>query len=205
MAFPQGIDFRRTAGYVTDPANCDAELKTDGGSADYPWTTAQGNNVGWETTSSSYLGRDRNSGIDARLAGVNANADVVADFRIDLPSSGNYNIGLGAGDANYANNVAWDLYDTTSSLGSLSTGTTSAANKFKDATNTEYSAAAWPGSQTLVTKTFATTICRLKAGGANQVVAHFYVEAAAATGGGPLVFGGELVKGALIRGGRLAS
>lgn len=187
MALPQGIDFRRTAGYVTDPANCDAELKTDGGSADYPWTTAQGNNVGWETAS-SYLGRDRSSGIDARLAGLNSPGGS-DDFRIDLPSAGNYKIGLGAGDASYANNVAWDLYDSGSSLGSLSTGSTSGSGQFKDATNTEYSAANWPSSQTLVTKTFSTTICRLRSVGANQVVAHFYVEEAPATGVAPVFLG----------------
>ena len=46
MAFPQGIDFRATSGYVTDPTNCTYEIG-NAFSATYPRTTAQGNTVGW--------------------------------------------------------------------------------------------------------------------------------------------------------------
>lgn len=178
MALPQGIDFRASAGYVTDPANCDYSIVSRG---DYPWTTAQGNNVGWEiNTSTSLQDRNRNSSNDARIAGINytttgSNSDA---FRIDLPSAGNYKIGAGFGDASYAQAVGWDLYDTNSNIGTLSTGSTSGANQFNDATDTEYSAAAWPGSQTLVSKTFSTTICRFKQT-ADSFIAHAYVESAA--------------------------
>lgn len=178
MALPQGINFRQTSGYVTDGANEDYEI-TSSSSESYPHTTAQGNNVGWETVSINYQTRDRQSGNDPRLAGVNWNDVVSADFRMDLPSAGNYNVGIAAGEGNYARDVAFDLYDTSSSLGSLTTGSTSAAQRFKDATNTEYTEVTWPTSQTLVEKTFSTTICRFRAPSASQFIAHVYVESAA--------------------------
>lgn len=184
MAFPQGINFRQTIGYVTDGANEDAELiGAGGGTETYPRTTAQGNNVGWETVAATYQGRDRNSGNDRRLAGINRkDGGSATDYRIDLPAPGNYKVGLAAGDASYARDTQVDLYDTSSSLGSLATGSTGAGNNFKDATNTEYSAANWPTSQTLVQFTFSTTICRfrfLDTGGENPA-AHVYIEEAAA-------------------------
>jgi hypothetical protein len=177
MALPQGINFRSTAGFVTDGTNEDHEL-TNSGSNDYPWTTAQGNSVGWETVSGNYIVRDRNAGIDRRLAGLNFNViDTPTSFRIDLPATGNYNVRGAFGDDSYTGNVAFDLYDTTTKLVSLSTGTTSAASKWKDATNTEYSAAAWPGSNSPYAATFASTIMRVRAVGTGQVIAHIYVEA----------------------------
>lgn len=179
MALPQGINFRSTAGFVTDPANYDVEHGT---SVTYPWSTAQGNIVGLEYASANNDNRNRNSGNDPRLAGIAFHGTVDMDFRIDLPSSGNYNIGLAAGDASYACAVTVDLYDTSSSLGSLSTGSTSGSQRFKDATDTEYTDATWPTSQTLVTKAFSTTICRFRVlwtAGLTRV-SSVYVEAAAA-------------------------
>jgi len=176
MAYPQGINCRATAGFVTDPTNYDYSISSRGA---YPWTTAQGNNVGWEVGAMSDLGfRDRLNTNDPRLAGTTfvSSGGFNRSFRFDLPSSGNYRIGLAAGDGFYANSVAVTLFDTASSLGALSTGTTSAPNTFKDATNTEYSAANWPGSQTLVSKTFSTTICRFEVTDLNEF-ASCYVEA----------------------------
>ncbi len=182
MALPQGVNFRATSGYVADGTNYDHDLLNGTGTADYPITSAQGNNIGWETGGGTYQSRDRNSGNDARLAGItfqNSNTDIT--FRVDLPSTGNYKIGLAAGDANYAAPVPVDLYDTLSNLASLSTGSTSGSNHFKDATNTDYSAASWPGSQTIVQYTFATTICRwtLIGNGSTSRISSIYVEAGA--------------------------
>lgn len=186
MALPQGINFRDTLAYVTDGANEDMENNSGGQSENYPWTTAQGNNVGWETVDSNYEQRDRNSGNDRRLAGLGRNINTVGglnvDYRIDLPAPGNYKVGLASGDASYAHDTLVDLYDTNSSLGSLATGSTSGANQFKDATNTEYSAANWVTNQTLVTKTFSTTILRVRLldTADENPIAHFYVESAVA-------------------------
>lgn len=173
MAYPQGINFRSTLGYVTDGANENFEAA---GGVTYPRTTAQGNTVGWEQSVGNT--RDRNSALDRRLAGVHF-FNTQTDFRFDLPSAGSYSVRLAAGDASNGNDTVWSLLDTTTVLQSLATGTSTAGN-FKDATDTLLSAAAWPGSNTAVTKTFSTTICRFRGatvGVANQI-AHAYVESA---------------------------
>lgn len=178
MAFPQGINHRNTSGYVSDGTNEDYANNARG---PYPWTTAQGNNVGFEIDAPADITnvqpRDRNSGNDRRIAGF-AITFATCRFRIDLPSAGNYYIGLGAGDANYAAVVGFDLYDGASSLGALTTGSTSAAQRFKDATDTEYTNVTWPTTQATVNKTFAGTILRVQPTG-NGLLSHIYVEAAA--------------------------
>jgi len=187
MAYPQGINFRATLAFVTDGANEDW-ISDPNTVIIYPYTTVQGNTVGWEQTLGDST-RNRNSGIDRRLAGVHFNGNSAqVDFRLDLPSASDYNIRLAAGDDSYGQNVNISLLDTTTSLGALSSGTTSGSGKFKDAVNTEYSSANWPGSNASVTKTFATTICRFRlASGATNHIAHAYVEVS--SGGAPGVPG----------------
>lgn len=179
MAYPQGINFRATLGFVTDVSPEEFENGLVG--IDYPRTTAQGNTVGFEQYG-NMDSRDRNAGLDRRLAGLNFNFIAQSDFRFDLPASGSWNVRLAAGDANNSQPTAIDLYDSSTSLGSLATGSTSAAGQFKDATNTEYSAANWPGSNSAVTKTFTTTICRIRLlnNGAVNAIAHVRLDAAAA-------------------------
>lgn len=192
MALPQGINFRSTLGYVTDGANEFAEYSTGG---NYPTTSAQGNNVGWEAGSGTVAIRNRNSGNDRRLAGCNFNT-TTSDYRIDLPSTGDKVIRVAFGDANYSrSNQKCEIFDTSSSLGTLfSAASTGAANSFLDAGGTARTAAAWPGSNTSATKTFTTTICRFRVGdGSNDwYVAHVYVEDGAAAAGQPTAkrFGG---------------
>lgn len=195
MAFPQGINFRATTGYVTDGTNEDYEIGSGSGAANYPRTTAQGNSVGWETTSSTYNERNRNSGNDRRLAGCHFNGSSGAfDYRVDLSAAGDWDVRLAMGDASYAQGAACELFDTSSSLGTLSSGSTSASQRFKDATGTEYTNATWPGSNTAVTKTFSTTICRFRTAGVGVTanIAHLSLTAAAAAGGQPTMrrFGG---------------
>jgi hypothetical protein len=177
MAFPQGINFRDTAGFVTDGANYDYIIQPYSGvHTAYPFTTAQGNVVGWEGTLTTVDSRDRDAGVDVRLAGINiVPTDSGAVFRVDLPSPGIYNIGFAAGDSNNQP-VAWDLKDTTSLLAHLTTGTIT-SGEYKDATNTAYDVLVWPGSQTLVPFTFTTTILRLAPVGAglSPVIASLYV------------------------------
>lgn len=188
MAFPQGINFRATAGYVTDGANEDHELAA-GGSQDYPWTTAQGNSVGWENGGSSVGSRDRNSALDRRLAGTNqydSTPHIGLDFRIDLPAAGAYNIRAAVGDAVYdsASSSRCELFDGSTSLGYVYNGGAIAGGNFADATGTVYSAANWPGSNAAISKSFAGTIARFRFGianTANMPAAHFYVEPATLT------------------------
>jgi len=181
----QILNFRATSGYVTDGANSDYVLSSGGHSA-YPFTTAQGWVVGWEGTVATYLdARDRDNTIDVRLAGINF-AGIGSDltFRVDLPSAGNYNIGIAAGDASNANTCAWDLKDTTTLLTHLTTGTTTSGLKFKDASNTELTDVTWPAGQAFSSQTFSSTILRLYpvSPGALTVIANLSVEF---TGGAP--------------------
>ena len=181
MALPQGLNLRGSLAYVTDAGD---DYAVYVGNRDYPLTSTQGNNVGWEANPGDML--NRNSGIDVRLAGIHYRNGSAINLRIDLPATGNHNVRIAAGDASAVAATKVELFDTTSSLGVLASAGASAiaSGSFRDATNTEYSAANWPGSNSPSgPHSFSTTICRFALGGtANfDILAHVYVEAA---GGG---------------------
>ena len=174
-----GINMRGSAGYVTDGPDqtyClnDAYPVTRGG-----WT------FGWETAMSHAL--DRDSSVDPRLAGINANApDTPArTFRVDLPAAGDYGVRLAIGDAAGSPwPTEWQVKDGTTVV--IGPHTPSATARFVDAVNANYSNAAWPGSNTQVVETFATTICRLdfpSPGGNWVMVGHIEVEQQGGGGG----------------------
>jgi hypothetical protein len=176
LAFPQGINFRSTSGYVTDGADEDAETGT---TANYPRTTAQGNTVGFEQASSYRA--DIDSARDRRLAGL---AGTISNFeyRIDLPSAGSYNVRFAGGDnSGFGAGAYCDVKDTTTSLGVIVNDTPVSTGTMVDATNTEYTFAAWPGSNTAASLTFSTNICRFHIGNNSfdKLVSHIYIEAAA--------------------------
>jgi hypothetical protein len=188
MAIKQGIDFRNTSGYVTDPTDHTYDI-TSSSTANYPTTTPQGFNVGWESSGfgSGSQTRNRSTSIDARLAGCsfNTSSTDVLTYRFDLTAAGAHDIRVAAGDNAYARaNLKVEVFDTTTSLGVLVNTGTTAGGRFRDAADAEYTAANWPGSNALVSKTFGTTICRFKIGnGSNQTfIAHLYVEGSAASG-----------------------
>lgn len=196
MALPQGIPFRQTLAYVTDNSYDDPEL-TNGGNPSYPRTTAQGISVGWETSSTQYQQRNQNSANDSRIAGVcNIEQTGAHDYRVDLPSAGTYEIRLAAGDNAYARPVAWEVFDTSSSLGALATGSTSASQRYKDATDTEYTRLTWAGSNAAASKTFATTIFRLRGGTSlDQSINYLHVAAVGGTDGAAASAGAATVLG----------
>src|SRR3989304_1265269 len=160
MALPQGINFRATAGYVTDPTGTTYQTAT---TANYPFTTPQGNNVGWEA---ALVGgtRDRSTTVNARLAGINytAASATAKKYRFDLPAAGSYNVRVAMGDAGSSNGAYCQLFDNVTLLSTLVTDHTGtgAAGNFYDATDTLLTAAAWPGSNTAYAATFASTIAR---------------------------------------------
>ena len=196
MAFPQGIDFRSSSGFVTDPTNCAAEL---GGGLTYPTTTAQGNQVGWESGYVAGNEVDRDNTIDARLAGSHFTSPAAATYRIDLPATGSYVINLALGDAISSGLIEkLELFDTTTSLGVLVNG--SNGSSFTtwgglDAQNNLYtSSAAWAAANPLggggtgsITKTFSTTIARFTVGdGTNfATINHIFIKAAGAAAASP--------------------
>ena len=185
MAYPQGINFRATEGYVTDisPADFDAGTAFN---PTYPLTTAQGNTVGWEGAGGIDT-RDRSTAPDARLAGINfvpAGGSNTVDYRFDLTSTGDWKMGLACGDySGVQGPMRIEIFDTSTSRGRLVDDvSTSAAARFFDASGVERTDVTWPTDHVLVTKNFTTTICRFRVGGSNlggvTVIAHAYVESA---------------------------
>jgi hypothetical protein len=199
MTFPQGIPFRSTEAYVTDTGNNDSEnstsnaLDADVTATNYPRTTTQGNSVGWEvidTTGDKIQTRNRNTAGGQTLSGhhrIPATSTAGVTYRIDLPSSGNYLVRLASGDYTYGSapsNVK--IYDDTTLLATLASGTTSAGQHWFDATNVERTSVSdWTANNASQTLTFASTICRIKigtSGAAAGVISYFYIESA---GGAP--------------------
>lgn len=141
--FDAGINFRATPTYVTDGANetyCEA-------SDNYP-TSRGGFTFGWDnSTGVSEL--NRNSGVDRRLAGMNylSKTNTSRYFRLDLPEAGTYEIHIAVGDASNTANCGCIVRDGVGSTLFELTGDTSSSGSFKDASNTQYTAANWPGSE----------------------------------------------------------
>lgn len=176
MALPQGINFRSSSGYVTDPAGS----TYDTGTLTYPRTTSQGNTVGWESVTSLQK-RDRSTAIDPRLAGIIfITAPATATFRIDLPAPGAYGIRLAAGDYSARNRIKVEVFDDSTSLGVLADGLP-AGGSFYDAAGNVWTTAQWPTSNVAVEKTFSTSIARFVTGrsdisGVYVSIAHLAVE-----------------------------
>ena len=163
-----GFNFRATSGFVTDPSYA---VFASFATTNYPTTATIGGvpvTFGWETVGITQV-RDRSMALDPRLAGMNCqlNNGGFSVFRVDLPSNGVYNIGLAAGDpAGYtdSNNIGIDSGNDNLFSVQAITGATSNTD-IADATGTLLSIGSWATSNRLVTRTFATSILRLKLGG----------------------------------------
>jgi hypothetical protein len=162
-----GFDFRATQSFVTDPA-----YATFASSANYPTTLSINGQLitfGWESQSAGYLTRDRSTSADPRLAGISCqlNDGTTSVFRVDLPATGTYSIGLSAGDGfgfGQSNHMA--IGSANSNLFSVYAVTSS---NFADATGTIWGVSAWSGSNVAVQKTFGSTILRLTLGGTADI------------------------------------
>ena len=99
MALPVGFNIRSTLAFVTDTApDTFANATTDA----YPVSYPNGVNAGWEQATGTNQARDRSTA-NPRLAGFGSNNTTIdTTFRIDLPSSGSYNVQCAAGDASYS-------------------------------------------------------------------------------------------------------
>lgn len=177
MSYDIAVNFRATSGFVTDGANETYSL----GEA-YP-TTRSSKTFGW---SSSIVGqgRDRNSGIDRRLAGINYLANnVTTEFRLDLPATGIADIHIACGDASSVNHAKWEIYDDSTLIATIDKMPNFASNEqYLDASNVvRLSAAAWTSSEVAISHTFSSQILRIRppsggSGGANvNVIAHVRV------------------------------
>ena len=181
-----GWNFRNTSAYVTDGTDETYVL-----SEAYPVTRDIGGTnwtFGWTTTITGRANRD--STVDRRLAGINytiPDVDGTGIFRIDLPATGNWDIRLAWGDQSFSH--AFDvitLKDNLTTFLTLSHDQTTA--KFWDPTDVEYTTAAWPGSNSALTRNFASTTFFFEltvSGGAGQAntIAHISVLQGAGAGG----------------------
>lgn len=177
----RGVNLRQTSTYVTDGANETYSL----GVAYASESTRNDVKCGWSTDNQANA-RDRDSGNDARLAGLGFMNGAANTFRIDLPTAGVYDIRLALGDpAAGWTNMFFEVFDNASSLFTLSAVATSAAQRFLDATGTEYTNATWAGSNTAVRKTFSSTIFNIQVGKTAfglSVLAHVELTLIPATG-----------------------
>jgi len=149
-----GFNFRDTAGFVTDGTG---ETYVSGENDLYP-TTRASQTFGWNSFQD--LRRDRSNSVDRRLAGVNQRANGTQAFwRLDI-TAGTYDVDIALGDENSSQGYQYlQLKDTSSVLLTIDKSSGSSNDQFYDATGTIYSGANWPGSNTKVRVTFATTIC----------------------------------------------
>jgi outer membrane protein assembly factor BamB len=156
----KGFNLRATSGYVVDGTN---ETYVAGDT--YP-TTRNGITFGWET--STQTTRDRVSGNDRRLAGVNqqTNNATQATFRVNLPAAGTYQIHLALGDAGSAQTDQYlQIKDNTTVLLTIDKrGAGTAIQGFYDATGALLTNTTWPTSEATTTQTFASTTLRVVIG-----------------------------------------
>lgn len=140
MAF-SGINFRATAGYVTDGAGETHSL----GEA-YPITRG-GLTFGWAANQTANS-RDRSTGIDRRLAGIvfQSNSASATTFRLDLPGgAGTYKVRLALGDNGGAQNIRCLVRDGTggTTLATINGSMTTFGEWFDTAGNHWLSPSGW--------------------------------------------------------------
>ena len=158
MAFNEGFNFRATLAYVTDPS----DTQFVDGLVTYP-QTANGVTFGWGVANLQV--RDRNAGVDARLAGHHRiDTTLVTQFQVDLPAAGDYILRWAMGDNSYPGGpMYYRLFDNTTVLytssGYSGAGvSTASSDRWIDATGVERTSAAdWVSNNASATFTFATT------------------------------------------------
>jgi hypothetical protein len=180
MSWDKGFNFRQDSTFVTDGAN-ETYVATD----TYP-VTRNGVTFGWDNNAGGSLDfRNRNSTSDRRLAGINfVQFGSTGNFRVDLPSSGDYNISLAMGDEGADNNsVKVTISDSAATLWTVGPHNMTAAN-FYDAKDATWTEAQWPGSNNAQLLTFAGPTLNMGLSGFGGPIAHLFISQVASTGGG---------------------
>jgi hypothetical protein len=167
-----GLNFRGTAGYVTDGSGQTYVV----GDA-YP-TTRAGITFGW-TDTSSLVPVDRTTSNDVRLAGINyLPAGVTSDFKVDLTAlggAGNYDIRIALGDP-VSSFIGQSLVVKDNAATLFSIGGSQGNNQFIDASNAVRTAAAWPGSNVAVRVTCTSSFLVFTMGGSSyNTLAHISI------------------------------
>ena len=170
MAWSIGIDFRATAGYVSDPAGC-----TYCAADVYP-VTRGGATFGWDVAPIQY---DQSTSIDHRLAGCASVSTPARTFRLDLPAPGDYILRAALGSYSFSSYYSFKFYDNATLLLAMTGTPISNNNQYRDMTQTlRTSDTDWAANNAPVTFTFASTILNVThvASSAGKNIAHLYVE-----------------------------
>lgn len=192
----KGFNFRSTSGYVTDAGN-DTYVTGD----TYP-TTRNGVTFGWTTGPDKV--RDRNNGVNAKVAGCNLSDSTTDVFQVDM--SGSLKVRMAFGDAGSGQlNCSCDLRDSAGSKFTIGPVSPS-AEQFYDATGSLHTSAAnWVSSNAQSTAyTFSSYVewKLIAASGQDSPAAHLELEEQAGTTTARLIEGG-LINGGKLLGGRL--
>jgi hypothetical protein len=197
MAF--GFNLRQTSGYVTDPAGTASITSSPQTRYSTTKTIASVDySVGYDGTY-PYLDfgtiegntRDRDSGVDARLAGCfQCSNDSAARIIVTLPEAGLYDIRLACGDALYEKTQYIRIYDSGTLLATVASNVTSAAGSFLDANGVSRTAANWSANNTARQLDFSTTTCSIEYGagdgtssGSSSALSHIHFTKVAPTHG----------------------
>lgn len=178
----QGIAFRSTSGFVTDPANVTYCLADD-----YP-TVRGGSTFGWNPSIGGTNSRDRDNTL-GNLAGINFIASILTYFQLDLPSTGSTDIHAAFGDAGGGNPSDYIIKDTSTNIITISKAFD---GSFSDATNANFAnASAWLSGESATTHTMTSTVLRVTANNAinNNVIAFLRAVQGSAPASTPFVPG----------------
>jgi hypothetical protein len=166
----KGFNIRASIPFVTDGSD---ETYSLGGL--YP-ETRNGVTFGFDTDETANT-RNRNAGIDRRLAGTLPTSATVR-FRVDLPALGYYWVGLAIGDdSNAEPTITVKLEDGVAIIATI-TGATG-IGEFLDANETLFSAANWPGQNKMRLISMSGLILKVAFGfGASSGLAHLFLSQA---------------------------
>lgn len=189
FAWTEGFNFRDTSAYCTDPADTQGAYSPDnngGTSNDTIYaTTAGGVTFGFSSTPDVDNRRDRDSGVDCRLAANNGHTNGDATplrFRVDLPSTGTYRIRLAIGNTSgTSDDPIVKILDNVTVKNTISFSGTMSSGHFLDAGgNDRTSAADWVSNNASIDVTFASTTFWLEIGGTSSTgytnIAHLNIE-----------------------------
>lgn len=173
----KGFNFRSTSGYVSDGAG---ETYVLGETSS---TTRDG--ATWIWSACADCKRDRDSGIDRRLAGFNGktNDGTQSSWTLTLSQTGTYTVCIAMGDASFDQIYQRaDIYDDSTLKFSIVDTNGTTGGSFTDTTGTTYSAATFFANWTCQTGVeFASTTFKIMLGAtsaqANQsTLSHVYIE-----------------------------
>lgn len=165
------VNFRDSEAFVTDGAGevCASSF------AVYPFDLSGSGIIGGWVNDSGDKSRDRDSGVDRRLAGIHFDdtGGPTRYFRLDI-AAGTYELRLAVGDFNGAVGTQCQVLDTTTVVASLANHALGGSEWYDANDAGPYTPATWASGNTSKQVTFTTTQLRiyLGTGVANAGISH---------------------------------